>query len=152
MWTAHQGEHLLVSGFVHPPTEARAWEALRLAGETNVFTVKGLEGGTDLPISRGCVTGRLQAGPGERLILHPRDHGCYGSDPGWISLEAWGQQALAALGGQGELADSLRWNSGTYLWQAGHCTDQRQGIERAESLLQSGAVLKHLDQLRQQLV
>ena len=22
LWTAHQGEHLLVSGFVHPPTEA----------------------------------------------------------------------------------------------------------------------------------
>ena len=28
LWTAHQGEHLLVSGFVHPPTEARAWQAL----------------------------------------------------------------------------------------------------------------------------
>ena len=25
LWTAHQGEHLLVSGFVHPPTEDRAW-------------------------------------------------------------------------------------------------------------------------------
>ena len=42
--TAHEGAHLLVSGFVHPPTESRAWEALRLAGETDVLTVKGLEG------------------------------------------------------------------------------------------------------------
>jgi anthranilate phosphoribosyltransferase len=81
MWTAHQGDHLLVSGFVHPPTEARAWEALRLAGETNVLTVKGLEGSTDLPISRACVTGLCQGGDSERLILHPRDHGCYGTDP-----------------------------------------------------------------------
>ena len=32
MWTAHQGDHLLISGFVHPPTESRAWEALKLAG------------------------------------------------------------------------------------------------------------------------
>ena len=33
LWTPHQGQHLLVSGFVHPPTESRAWEALKLAGE-----------------------------------------------------------------------------------------------------------------------
>jgi anthranilate phosphoribosyltransferase len=26
LWTPHQGDHLLISGFVHPPTEARAWE------------------------------------------------------------------------------------------------------------------------------
>ena len=151
MWTAHQGEHLLVSGFVHPPTETRAWEALRLAGETNVFTVKGLEGSTDLPISRGCVTGRLEGGPGERLILHPRDHGCYGADPGWINLEVWSQQALAALGGQGELADSLRWNCGTYFWQAGRCSNHGQGLALAESLLHSGAALRFLEQLRQHL-
>ena len=25
LWTPHQGDHLLVSGFVHPPTEVRAW-------------------------------------------------------------------------------------------------------------------------------
>ena len=28
LWTPHRGERLLVSGFVHPPTESRAWEAL----------------------------------------------------------------------------------------------------------------------------
>ena len=27
IWTAHQGEHLIVSGFVHPPTEERAQKA-----------------------------------------------------------------------------------------------------------------------------
>ena len=49
LWTAHQGAHLLVSGFVHPPTESRAWEALRLAGETNLLTVKGLKGARIFP-------------------------------------------------------------------------------------------------------
>ena len=149
IWTAHRGDHLLVSGFVHPPTEARAWEALRLAGETNIFTVKGLEGSTDLPISRACVTGRIQGTDNERLILHPRDHGCYGSNPAWDNLDSWSAQALAALGGQGELADSLRWNSGTYLWQAGRCPDQAEGIRQAEALLNSGAVLQQLQKMRQ---
>lgn len=59
LWTAHQGAHLLVSGFVHPPTESRAWQALELAGETEVITVKGLEGSTDLPISRAGITARV---------------------------------------------------------------------------------------------
>jgi anthranilate phosphoribosyltransferase len=151
MWTAHQGEHLLVSGFVHPPTEARAWEALRLAGETHVLTVKGLEGSTDLPISRACVTGRSQGDHNERLILHPRDHGCYGADPAWVCLDSWSQQALAALGGQGELADALRWNCGTYLWLAGACPDQQQGMHQADALLQSGAALRWLEQMRNAL-
>jgi anthranilate phosphoribosyltransferase len=148
MWTAHQGEHLLVSGFVHPPTEARAWEALRLASETNVFTVKGLEGSTDLPISRACVTGLSQSDGHERLILHPRDHGCYGADPAWSDLNSWSQQALAALGGQGELAHSLRWNCSTYLWQASHCLDQQDAMQQTDALLQSGAPLQLLEQLR----
>ena len=153
MWTAHHGAHLLVSGFVHPPTEARAWKALELAGETNLFTVKGLEGSTDLPISRACVTGRVETGQEpERLVLHPRDHGCYGADPAWQSLEAWSQEALASLGGQGELANSLRWNAGTYLWQAGAASNLQQGVEQAEALLQSGAALRQLEQMRQLLV
>jgi anthranilate phosphoribosyltransferase len=151
MWTAHQGEHLLVSGFVHPPTEARAWEALRLAGETNVFTVKGLEGSTDLPISRACVTGLSRGGGNERLILHPRDYGCYGADPAWNDLGSWSQQALAALGGQGELANSLRWNCSTYLWQASHCRNQQEAMQHTDALLQSGAPLRLLEQLREAL-
>jgi len=141
-----------VSGFVHPPTEARAWAALQLAGETNVFTVKGLEGSTDLPINRACVTARVEADrKPERLVLHPRDHGCYGADPAWHSLEHWSQQALAGLGGQGELAASLRWNAGTYLWQAGVAASLPQGVEQAEALLKSGAALGQLERMRQTL-
>ena len=149
MWTAHHGDHLLVSGFVHPPTEARAWQALELAGETNVLTVKGLEGSTDLPISRACVTGRPSNGGEGRQILHPRDHGCFGHDPLWEGIETWGSQAMAALGGQGELANPLLWNAGTYLWQAGFEPDQASGLDHARELLHSGAVLQRLQQLRE---
>jgi len=149
LWTAHHGEHILVSGFVHPPTEARAWQALQLAGETNVLTVKGLEGSTDLPISRACVTGRPSAGSDGRQILHPRDHGCFAHDPLWEGIDAWGAQAMAALGGQGELASALIWNAGTYLWQSGLDAHQATGLEHARELLQSGAVMQQLNQLRE---
>ena len=145
LWTAHQGPHLLVSGFVHPPTESRAWKALELAGEAMAITVKGLDGSTDLPISRACITARAQGGDGERLILHPRDHGCYDHDALWQNLETWREQALAALGGQGPLATALIWNAGAYLWYGGVCQDLAAGVARATDLVQSGALL---DQLR----
>ena len=149
LWTPHHGDHLLVSGFVHPPTETRAWLALQLAGETEVLTIKGLEGSTDLPISRACVTGRPSASGDGRLILHPRDHGCYGDDPRWHDLDTWASQALAALGGQGPLATALIWNAGTYLWQADHCDSQAAGLERCRELLQTGATLGHLHTMGQ---
>jgi anthranilate phosphoribosyltransferase len=151
LWTAHQGEHLLVSGFVHPPTEARAWDALTLAEELNVLTVKGLEGSTDLPISRACVTAHCRGEDRQRLILHPRDHGCFGCDQLWEGLNVWSEQALAALGGQGELATALRWNAGVYLWKAGVDSSLDEGLEHGRELLTSGQALKQLNDVRRLL-
>lgn len=148
LWTPHRGPHLLVSGFVHPPTEARAWEALKLAEEHQVLTVKGLEGSTDLPISRACVTGRPTENGDGRLILHPRDHGCYGPDPAWHDPEAWATAALTALGGQGPMACSLIWNAGTYLWQAGLAADQPAGLDLCRELLSTGRAMQHLSDIR----
>ena len=54
LWSAHQGKHLIISGFVHPPTETRHIKTLRLLGEKNLILIKGLEGGVDIPISRVC--------------------------------------------------------------------------------------------------
>ena len=148
LWTPHQGNHLLVSGFVHPPTESRAWEALKLAGETDLLTVKGLEGGTDLPIGRACITARVRNGEADRLILHPRDHGCHAADVEWIDETVWTEQALAALENRGPLLDALRWNAGAYLWLGGISDSLETGLEQADSLMRSGKALQCLDQLR----
>jgi anthranilate phosphoribosyltransferase len=147
LWTPHQGNHLLVSGFVHPPTEARAWEALRLAGETDVVTVKGLEGGTDLPVSRACVTARVRDGEAERTILHPRDHGCHNAENAWTGEEDWRRAAEAALEGRGDLAGAAIWNAGAYLWFAGASASLEEGLDRARGLLRSGAARARLEVL-----
>ena len=64
IWTAHQGKHLLVSGFVHPPTETRSWETLKLIGEKHIVTIKGLEGSIELlPTVRVC-----------KPLIHRRRH------------------------------------------------------------------------------
>jgi anthranilate phosphoribosyltransferase len=148
LWTPHQGNHLLVSGFVHPPTESRAWEALKLAGETDLLTVKGLEGGTDLPIGRACITARVQQGQAERLILHPRDHGCHAADVEWSDETTWTEQALAALDNRGPLLDALRWNAGAYLWFSRLSDSLESGLQTADGVLKTGQALQCLDQLR----
>ena len=136
LWTPHRGEHLLVSGFVHPPTERRAWEALAAAGESDVVTVKGLEGSADLPTSRAGITARLRgdADP-ERILLHPRDHGLHGEEVAWQNLETWQGQALAALRGEGPLSEALRWNVGAYLWMADLHQSLQQALDQANALL-----------------
>jgi anthranilate phosphoribosyltransferase len=147
LWTPHQGERLLVSGFVHPPTESRAWEALKAAGEDDVLTVKGLEGSTDLPTSRAGITGRMRAGQIERILVHPRDHGISGVEQGWSSLEQWRVEALAALRGEGALAEALIWNLGVYLWQADRLACLPTALDRARALL----LARSGERLRQEL-
>ena len=147
LWTPHQGEHLLVSGFVHPPTEARAWEALAAAGERDLLTVKGLEGSTDLPTTRAGITARVRDGAVERILLHPRDHGITAAELAWTGLEAWRSDALAALRGEGPLAEALAWNLAAYLWFAGRPASLGEGLERGRALL----LARSGERLRQEL-
>ncbi len=137
LWTPHRGEHLLISGFVHPPTEARAWEALAAAGETDLLTVKGLEGSTDLPTTRAGITARVHQGSVERILLHPRDHGINAPEQAWTSLEAWRSEGLAALRGEGPLAEALLWNLGSYLWLARRFSSLPAALDQARALLQA---------------
>jgi anthranilate phosphoribosyltransferase len=147
LWTPHQGERLLVSGFVHPPTEIRAWEALGAAGEADLLTVKGLEGSSDLPTSRACITARRRDGQVERVLLHPRDHGIGGGEEGWTSLEGWRADAMAALRGEGPLAEALAWNLAAYLWFFGRLSGLPEALDRARALL----LARSGERLRQEL-
>ncbi len=147
IWTAHQGKHILISGYVHPPTEARAWKALDIIGENNIITIKGLEGSIDLPTSRACITARVQNKNIERLILHPRDYNCHSSDIEWKSVPEWSAHALQALENKGPLKTALYWNAGVYLWFSGLTKTLKEGIELTESLLSSGETLKKLSEL-----
>jgi anthranilate phosphoribosyltransferase len=148
IWTPHRGERLLVSGFVHPPTESRAWEALGAAGESDLLTVKGLEGSTDLPTTRAGITARVREGMVERILLHPRDHGITAPETAWTSLDDWRQNAEAALRGEGALAEALSWNLGAYLWFAGRHASLAESLDRARALL----LARSGERLRRELV
>ena len=142
LWSCCPQADLQVSGFVHAPTEALAWEALEAVGQAEVLLIKGLEGGVDLPTSRVAIAAHRRAGQAtpERLLLQARDFGLRVPEVELTSLEAWRDQALAALVGEGPLRQGLIWNGGFQLWRAGLATSLAEGVEQAEALLAGGAV------------
>ena len=116
--------------------------------------MKGLEGSTDLPIGRACITARVRNGEAERLILHPRDHGCHHADMEWTDIDSWHDQALEALNGHGPLSDAVRWNAAAYLWFSGKTDSLEAGIKLAATMLETGqaaAQLVHLQDWRKGL-
>ena len=105
-----------------------------------MITIKGLEGGVDLPISRVAIAAHRRGHATERLILQARDYGLRSPEPELHSLAVWRQQGLAALQGEGPLLESLLWNGGFQLWRSGLADDLAAGVAAAERLVREGAV------------
>jgi anthranilate phosphoribosyltransferase len=157
-WSPYQGEALVVSGFVHPPTEEMARAAFALRGTQQFMTVKGLEGSCDLPRDRTCIIGLNRPHPDaepnaepnfERLLLHPRDYGFAAPE---VPLGATSDLITAmqsVLQGQpSDLFDLAVWNGGFYLWQSGHCPDLESGFATAKTLLVNGQAAHKLAELQ----
>jgi len=147
MWTCHHGDHLHISGYVHSPTEERHWKTLELMGEKDIVTIKGLEGGIDLPISRSSTIGHYKDHESSRKVFHPKDYECAGKDIEWKDIEEWQEFALQALNGEGPLTNALEWNAGIYFFYAGLSSDIQEGIYKAKQVIKSGSALKHLEKL-----
>jgi len=151
LWSCATNPHLQVSGFVHAPTEQLMADTWALLGQKQALTVKGLEGGVDLPTSRVSIAAHWHAGEEdafhERLILQARDHDLRADEVELTTLEGWCAMARAALNGHGPLHPGLIWNSGFYLWRAGVQPDLDAGIRQAAELLQSGRVARCIETL-----
>jgi anthranilate phosphoribosyltransferase len=159
LWSCCSGNHLQVSGFVHAPTELLMAETWALLGQDNGLTIKGLEGGVDLPTSRVSIAAHWQhsnAGDAfdpnpQRLILHARDHGLRADEPELTTLEAWSAMARDALDGTGPLVKPLIWNAGFVLWRCQQHPNLEAALETAERLLCSGSVQERRQELAAKL-
>jgi len=147
IWTCHQGNHLHISGYVHSPTEERHWKTLELVGENNIVTIKGLEGGIDLSISRPSTIGHYKNQQGTRKVFHPKEYECSGKDVEWNDIEEWQRFALQALNGEGPLTKALEWNAGIYFFYAGLSSNIKEGIDKAKQVIRAGFAIKQLEKL-----
>lgn len=139
LWSCYAHPQLQVSGFVHAPTEELAWQTWSLGGQLEGLTIKGLEGGVDLPTSRVTIAAHWRQGATERLVLQARDHGLRAPNVELTTLREWREQALAALRLHGPLASALIWNAGFYLWRLKAEPSLEGGIRQAEALVRDGA-------------
>lgn len=155
LWHPYVGDHYLISGFVHPPTENMMREALALRGTHHFATVKGLEGSCDLPRDRKAIIGVNAPGATpnwQRLILSAREYDLGGSEVPFHSTEVLIEQMQAVLAGQScELMPAVLWNAGFYLWHLGKCSSLDVGIQEAENLLLSGTSKHALGQVQKSL-
>jgi anthranilate phosphoribosyltransferase len=155
-WCPYAGDAIVVSGFVHPPTEGMAQTAFALRGVNRFITVKGLEGSCDLPRDRTCIIGvnHLEIHPGtqstfERLHLHPRDYGFASEEVPLVPTPQLIEQMQQTLQGvPGELTEAAVWNAGFYLWQCGMCSSLETGFTHARGILADGQALNKLSEIK----
>jgi anthranilate phosphoribosyltransferase len=152
-WCPYQGEALVVSGFVHPPTEDMGRVAADLRGIQRFITVKGLEGSCDLPRDRTCIVGIHRPDttpPFNRLLIYPRDYGLAAPEVPLVSETQLIEEMQAVLQGTlNPLMASTILSGGFYLWQSGVCADMESGLAQAKELLMSGRVAQKLADLSQ---
>ncbi|MEM9214615.1 MAG: anthranilate phosphoribosyltransferase family protein [Cyanobacteria bacterium P01_F01_bin.150] len=163
IWKPYKGKALVAAGFVHPPTESTAQEALTRHKTQQFIMVKGLEGSCDLSRDRTCIMGK---GPGpvdeetgqptvERLFLRSIDYGYKHKDVPLNSDTDFIAQLTSVLAGNlneewtHQLMQSAVWNGGFYLWQSGICSDMESGLAQAQKLLEDGSALAKLKALQE---
>lgn len=153
-WCPYAGEAHLLSGYVHPPTEAMMQEAFRLHGRTRYTTIKGLEGSCDLPRDRTAIIGAYKGAPElERMLCNARDMHLNGPEVPYRNVEDWAASVDQVLNGQdtSELYPAVLWNSGFYLWHLNGAATLTEGIEWAKDLIGQKQVLAQLQAIQHSL-
>lgn len=157
IWSPYGGDVHMVAGYVHPPTEVRFRDALKMRGTAKTFTIiKGLEGSCDLPCDRTAIIAVSQPDSSEgfeRLLLHPRDYGFAAKEvPLESKTELIEQMQLVLQGESSALMSAAIWNGGFYLWRCGICPDLSTGFTKAEELFTAGYAWQKLQELQQAIV
>jgi anthranilate phosphoribosyltransferase len=149
IWTPYGGDHHLIFGYVHPPTEKTALVALNLRNSRQlVTTVKGLEGSCDLPHDRTVIIGTGQPERLERILLHHQDYQVSNQNPPLTDTSVPNLATIVA-GKTNDLTETTLWNGGFYLWHCGAAPTMEAGIELTRELLRSGQVAQRLQQVRE---
>ncbi len=148
VWSAHRGEHMIISGFVHSPTEKRHVQVFDILNEENFLLIKGLEGSIDIPRSRTIISTFSKMKEKTRLKLNPEEYSLKGKDCDFMNLNKWRSSCFAAIeDGTGPLYKSLLWNAGIYFWISGLTANISEGIHKAEQAIKSGSVKNTLNKL-----
>ena len=135
-------------GIYHRPYLEPMAEALTLLGTDRIFVIQGVEGFTELYLSRKTLALQRESGKTETFWLDPRKFGFGGEEepaPGKGALEHAKRILELLNGAQGAGRESLLWNAGVKLFWMKKVKSLEAGFERAQEILDSGKALRKLE-------
>jgi anthranilate phosphoribosyltransferase len=138
-------------GVYAEPLVATIAEVLRELGTEHALVVHG-DGYDEITTTGRTKVAEVRGGRIESYQLHPRDFGLAEVGPAQVAGGSPEQNAEAArrllAGAPGPLADLVALNSGAAIYVAGLAPDIKTGVAMAQKLLEEGAPLRKLDQLK----
>jgi len=140
-----------IMGVFHPDLVGIQARVLQRLGSRHVMVVYGLEGLDEISISGETLVGELKNGEVREYAIHPRQFGVETSDLKAIQVAGnveSREMLLSALANQaGPARDIVALNAGAAIYVSGLADSIEAGVEKARSILASGAARRKLDAL-----
>jgi anthranilate phosphoribosyltransferase len=143
------GAQLELMGVFHPDLVGIQARVLQRLGSRHVMVVHGLEGLDEISISGPTLVAELKNGQISEYRIEPKDFGLKTHDGAAIrvdGVERSKAMVLSALDNEpGAARDIVALNAGASIYVAGLAPDLAAGVQKAQSVLASGAARKKLD-------
>ena len=140
-----------IMGVFHPDLVGIQARVLQRLGSRHVMVVYGLEGLDEISIGGETLVGELKNGEVREYAIHPRQFGVETSDLRAIQVTGnveSREMLLSALSNQaGPARDIVTLNAGAAIYVSGLADSIEAGVEKARSILASGAARRKLDAL-----
>jgi anthranilate phosphoribosyltransferase len=138
-----------VMGVFHPDLVGIQARVLQRLGSRHVMVVYGVEGLDELSISGETMVGELKGGEVNEYLVHPAAVGLKVYSPQSIRVDGIEQSKGMLLGAladeEGPARDVVALNAGAGIYVSGHAKSLQKGVEKALSVIASGAARAKLD-------
>ena len=139
-----------VMGVFHPDLVGIQARVLERLGSRRVMIVHGLEGLDEISLSGPTLVGELRDGRIREYTISPEDFGLKRADAAAVrvgSVEESKAMMLQALEGRsGAPRDIVALNAGASIYVAGLADTLADGVEKARTVLESGAARRKVDE------
>ena len=141
----------ILMGVFHPDLVGIQVRALQRLGAEHALVVYGKDGMDEVSLGAATLVGELKNGEITEYEIHPEDFGMVMSSNRALRVETPEQSKAMILGvldnQAGAAKDIVLLNAGAALYAANVAESMKAGIEKARTVIESGAARRKLDEL-----
>lgn len=135
----------LVAGVFHTTALDKAAELAIELGYEKAMIVQGIDGSEDIPANRPSAICIVENGSIQKHLVNPKDYGLFADNaPASLSAAEQAAQIEQVLQGSSEYRNMTILNCALRLWLTGQTQNIEQGIQMAQTILDSGKALDKL--------